>query len=85
MARELGRKQKGVLRSLYEHRRYHPGCSWVWDTHSGTVRVLEGLKRRGLVVYVARSPTLGLHGVGEYRLTTDGEALAVSLGARRRT
>lgn len=47
--KNLGVNQQGVLRSLREHGPYRPGCGWLWDTPSGTVRILESLVRRGLV------------------------------------
>lgn len=43
----LGETQKSVLRSLQEHGKW-PG-RWVWDSNSGTERVLESLRLRCLV------------------------------------
>ena len=45
----LGVTQESVLLCLKEHGSYHPWCVWVWDNHSGTVRVLDSLVKRGLV------------------------------------
>lgn len=47
--RKLGITQRSVLRALVEHNVYSAGSGWVWDTHLGTVKVLESLVRRGLV------------------------------------
>lgn len=45
-SRPLGETQRSVLRSLAKSR--YPG-GWLWDTHSGTVRILESLYQRCLV------------------------------------
>ena len=45
----LGETQRSVLRALAEHGQWHVMCGWMWDTTSGTIRVLESLVRRGLV------------------------------------
>jgi hypothetical protein len=46
---KLGERQEAVLRSLREYGRWHQRCGWVWDSASGTERILETLIRRGLV------------------------------------
>lgn len=46
--RKLGTNQEMALRSLRDHGPY-PG-SWYLDNDSSTVRVLESLVRRGLVI-----------------------------------
>lgn len=49
----LGSTQKSILQALREHGSWHNrgfGCGWVWDSRSGTQKVLESLVRRGLVV-----------------------------------
>lgn len=48
--RELGPNQKGVLDALQRHGKYEQNGRWVWDNHSGTVKILESLVKRGLVV-----------------------------------
>jgi len=48
MTKPLGKEQQGVLRSLKDHGSY-PG-QWVWSNRSTTVRLLESLVKRGLVV-----------------------------------
>lgn len=47
----LGDKQKGILASLVYHKSWHRSfrCGWVWDTPSGTIKLLESLIKRGLV------------------------------------
>jgi hypothetical protein len=49
--RPLGRTQQAVLESLRSHNNgvWTPGCGWLWDTISGTERVMKSLERRGLV------------------------------------
>jgi len=49
MTRKLGKIQKELLKSLKMHNYWHCACGWVWDTPSGTERILETLVRRGLV------------------------------------
>ncbi len=47
--KELGEVQRLVLRSLHEHGFWSTtGCGWLWDTNSGTTRIMESLVRRGL-------------------------------------
>lgn len=74
--RPLGRVQKGVLESL-NRRGSYPG-GWVWDTHSNTLRVLDGLVKRGLVS-VSERAAFGRSGTfTSYRITDEGrEALGV--------
>lgn len=55
--RPLGRNQTAVLRALRQHGSY-PGA-WVWDNHSGTVRILESLVKRGLVTKTENPITYG--------------------------
>jgi hypothetical protein len=50
--RPLGKTQQKVLDCLREHRTYYAGCGWVWDTHRGTVRILDSLVKRGLVTRI---------------------------------
>jgi hypothetical protein len=68
--RPLGEHQEAVLDSLRRHGVY-PGM-WYYENHSGTVRILESLVRRGLVEtfdvpsrYLSGSPTT------HYRLVTE--------------
>jgi len=57
---KLGSTQKSVLRSLTQHSGFwHRGCGWLWDTYSGTERVLDSLVRRGLVDRSLRESRLG--------------------------
>lgn len=44
-----GSKQKDVLRALQQHQYWFKGgAGWLWDTDSGTERVMDALVRRGL-------------------------------------
>ncbi len=54
--RKLGEIQRSVLDSLQRHGSWHPRCGWVWDNYSGTIRILESLVKRGLVVKVNDQP-----------------------------
>lgn len=57
--RKLGENQISMLESLHRHKLWHAGCGWIWDNPSGTVRILESLKRRGLVRHTeVEFPTL---------------------------
>lgn len=48
--RRIGSRQASVLESMQEHcRSRFPGGGWVWDSYSGTARLLNGLVRRGLI------------------------------------
>ncbi len=47
--RPLGVTQKYVLESLQRHGEWYPQCGWMWDTFSGTVKIMESLVKRGLV------------------------------------
>jgi len=51
MSRSLGDKQRGLLKSLVYHKRWFHSykCGWLWDTPSGTVKILEALVTRGFV------------------------------------
>lgn len=48
--RKLGHVQRHVLSALNGWGYYYPGCGWRWGNTSTTVRVLESLVRRGLVI-----------------------------------
>lgn len=63
---KLGRVQEAVLRSLTVHGGWHDGCGWVWDTPSGTIRVLETLVKRGLVTKTRRPNDNGFGGRDRY-------------------
>lgn len=44
----LGKNQRDMLASMQRHVCWFEGCGWLWDTPSGTRRILDGLVRRGL-------------------------------------
>lgn len=73
--RDLGPNQKGVLDALKRHGGYSPGGGWVWDNHSGTIKILDSLVNRGLVIKEEKTykRTGGTYNV--YRLAqTEGES-----------
>ena len=49
--RKLGETQRRVLKSISYHGGWDAAgrCGWLWDTNSGTLRIVESLVRRGLV------------------------------------
>lgn len=47
--RALGQKQRSVLLSLIEYKRWSERCGWVWDTPSNTKKIMDSLVARGLV------------------------------------
>jgi hypothetical protein len=70
--RSLGETQQDVLDSLREHGGYwHPGCGWLWDTHSGTVKIMESLLKRGLVTKTKTPTTYDFY--YRYDLTEEGK------------
>jgi len=46
--RPLGDSQQWMLDALRKHGRWSRNCGWLWDTPSGTERILDSLVRRGL-------------------------------------
>lgn len=44
----LGENQLSVLKSL-DRGPWHERCGWLWDTPSGTRKILDSLVKRGLV------------------------------------
>ena len=46
---KLGSKQKSVLSAMCYHRTWYVGCGWLWDTLSGTEKVMRSLAKKGLV------------------------------------
>lgn len=55
----LGENQQGILRSLVEHHAWSPGCGWIWSTQSETVRLLDGLVKRGLATKTTSTRQVG--------------------------
>jgi hypothetical protein len=39
-----------MLELLDEHELWHPRAGWIWNTDGGTIRLLETLVKRGLVI-----------------------------------
>lgn len=49
--RPLGSTQLAVLKTMRWHGdRWHSQCGWVWSGVGGTIKIMESLVRRGLVV-----------------------------------
>jgi hypothetical protein len=46
---KLGKTQAAMLARIQEKGYWYPGCGWIWDTRSGTLRILESLAKLGLV------------------------------------
>ena len=76
MARPLGARQYSVLKSMADSRsgQWFAGCGWIWDTNTGTQKILESLERRGLVERIEDEdepmPSFGSH--GWYQITQAG-------------
>lgn len=45
--KKLGRIQQAVYAALRNHGSWSPECGWLWDTYSGTQRVMNTLVRAG--------------------------------------
>jgi len=65
----LGKNQAEMIQYLKD-RPWFKGCGWVWDTDSGTIRILESLIKKGLVEKYVRRQKGGYiwHG---YRLSKE--------------
>jgi hypothetical protein len=44
----LGSTQIKVLKSLVKRGSWYAGCGWMWDTRSGTERLMEALVKKGV-------------------------------------
>lgn len=67
----LGERQRGALIAIVEHDGWNAFFGhWVWDTQSGTVQILESLRRKGLVEYVGSKK---ISGYRAYRATALGK------------
>lgn len=60
---KLGNSQRYVLKALKKHRGWYPMCGWIWNTRSGTIRILDSLVKRGLADFDSK----------QYKITTEGE------------
>ena len=49
--KRFGKVQKLVLAALKQHKKWCGNfrCGWIWDTPSGTRKILDSLVKRGLV------------------------------------
>jgi hypothetical protein len=75
-SKKLGSDQMAVLGELnaYNNGKWSPGCGWYWGTISLTVKVLEGLTRRGLVKKISDA----WEHPGEFEITQAGRDMAPS-------
>lgn len=67
--KQLGDTQKTVLALMKQHGGYwYLGCGWLWDTPSGTDKILKSLVKRGLATFSTNA-----QGVQRYDLTKEGQ------------
>lgn len=63
----LGDTQKEMLKILRKKEYWFKGCGWLWDTHSNTARILDGLVKKELVT----------NANGVYKVTSLGKSIEV--------
>lgn len=61
MARKLGDNQQAIMLAMGSDHRTHrgswyPGCGWIWNNQSSTIRLLDSLISHGLVMREAERP-----------------------------
>jgi len=75
MPRGIGPTQRAILSSMVKHHGGVWSChaGWMWDTPSGTLLLMESLRRRGLVT-TRRADRLwnGFQPFDEYVVTEAG-------------
>ncbi|MGL5386667.1 MAG: hypothetical protein ACRDCA_12565 [Serratia sp. (in: enterobacteria)] len=49
-ALKLGKNQQSCLEWLYSRKGWFPGCGWIWNGRSGTIRIMESLVKKGVAV-----------------------------------
>lgn len=79
MARPLGDTQRHVLWSLVSHESigvWYPGSGWYWKNTSTTVRIMDSLEKRGLVVKRMRESRLTGEKYPHYTITDEGRKQA---------
>lgn len=57
---KLGKNQKYALQALRSPRhgsQWYPGCGWIWDNCSTTIRLLDSLVVRGLATKLMTKPS----------------------------
>lgn len=79
----LGENQIGCLRSLAEHRggAWFAGCGWLWDTYSGTDRIMRSLARHGYAEIRTEDLPYGRTKTS-FVLTPKGRERAIAEGAK---
>ena len=74
MATKLGRNQRQALVALDREHGWHPGCGWIWENYSETVRLLNTLVKRGLAEVKTRDFGNGRRVYQHYQITAAGKA-----------
>ena len=71
---KIGHVQKAVLQALKTHGKWFSGfgSGWLWDTPSGTRKILDSLVKKGLVRIGTYTLRDGTKYVGAYMLTKEG-------------
>lgn len=82
-APRLGENQIGCLRSLAEHRGgiWSAGCGWLWDTYSGTERIMRSLARHGYAEINVENLPYGRTKTS-FAITPKGRERAIAEGAK---
>lgn len=79
--RKLGDNQRHLLRMLHDHGEWNNRCGWLWNSQSGTVRILDSLIARGLVREKARIVRTRV--VRAYALTAAGRRTVINHATAR--
>lgn len=45
--KKLTESQESMYEHLEQHGFWYPNCGIVWDSHSGTIRIMEALVKKG--------------------------------------
>ena len=70
---KLGDTQYNVLWFLEETGGWQLGCGWIWDTPSGTVKIMESLVKKGLAKKTKIPPKYEGDERYKYRITPQGK------------
>lgn len=66
-SKKLGKVQRSCLDGIAKHGSWWPGCGWIWNTRSGTIRIFDALAKAGMVVKSGNQTT------PVYTITEDGK------------
>lgn len=78
----VGTTQVAVLQALIRHGSWSAGCGWLWDTPSGTIRIILSLVKRGFVRWEDQQRDPRRLTVRVYKPTESGVRFAQSQPAR---